>query len=501
MNISEITENMKKSKKYILILSIFFIFFTYYFFTFQKGPNTNLTIEIGILILLFITSVITIIYSQTNKEIHKICFIILLLFGLFCVFLNPILSIPDEAEHYLRSELITEGDFQPQFHNGYGYVIHDSFYQLFNNFDNTVIDTSLTSDKISDNLSHYHSCFAHNPVFGYLIPALGILLAKILDLSIIWTLWLGRLFNLILYCTICAYAIKKAPVYKIPLLIVACPLALSEGASVSVDCIINALCLFSISIFIKMYKTSGNIENKDLLLFFIPLLLVSIIKVTDLAFLLLIFVLPKNKFKTNKQYYLSILSFLLIIIISILWLEFYSTPKYLLSWRNIHYQYNRINTNQQLNYLLTHKQGTINLFVGLVLKTYMLPLKFVQFYQVDWMDSSFIFAPLYSVYFILMMFLYPNEMKLKKIERFKLFIIISILYFGTYLVQYLSWTNIGLTYFKGVNARYFVPWLALLPMTFSINPNKKSRKIDLLMITFAIIFLVGFVIMVTGLYY
>ena len=364
------------------------------------------------------------------------------------------------------------------------------------------MDNSLTSEKISNNLSHYHSCFAHNPIFGYLLPSLGILLAKLLDLSIIWTLWLGRLFNLIFYALICTYAIKKAPKYKIPLLIVAClPLALSEGASISIDCMINALCILSISAFIKMYTTEESIENKDLILFFIPLLLASIIKITDLAFLLLLFLIPHSKFKTKKQYYISILSFILIIIVSILWLELYSTPKYLLSWRNIHYQYNKINTTQQLNYVLSHGKATISLFGGLILKTYMLPLKFVQFYQFDWMSSSFILAPLYTIYFVFMMFFYPDEMKMKKTDRVKLFIIISIIYFGTYFVQYLSWTNIGLTYFKGVNARYFVPWLALLPMTFSISPYKKSKKIDMLMITLAIAFIIGFLIMVTSLYY
>ena len=114
MKISEISQNIKKSKKYLLILSIFFIIFTFYFFTYQKGTNTNLTLEIGILTLLYITSAITIIYSQTKKEIHKIAFIIILLFGLFCVFLNPVMLIPDEAEHYLRSDLATYGDFEPQ---------------------------------------------------------------------------------------------------------------------------------------------------------------------------------------------------------------------------------------------------------------------------------------------------------------------------------------------------------------------------------------------------
>ncbi len=502
MKISEISQNIIKSKKYLLILSIFFIFFTYYFFTFQKGPNTNLTLEIGILTLLYITSAITIIYSQTNKEIHKIGFIIILLFGLFCVFLNPIMLVPDEAEHYLRSDLASTGDFEPQFYNGYGYTIQGSFYQLFNNFNNTFLDNSLTSQKINTEISHYHSCFAHNPIYGYLIPALGILLAKLLDLGVIWTLWLSRLFNLILYAVICAYAIKKAPTYKIPILIVAClPLAVSEGASISIDCLINALCILSISIFVKMYKTETKIENKDLILFFIPLLLASIIKITDLAFLFLIFVIPHEKFKTKKQYHLTILSFVLVIILSVLWLEFYSTPKYLLSWRNIHYQYNNIDSGTQMNYVLSHPQDTLGLFGNLILKTYMLPLKFVQFYQFDWMSSSFILAPLYTVYFVGMMFLYPDDLKLKKVDRAKVFLIILILYFGTYFVQYLSWTNVGLSYFRGVNARYFVPWLALLPMTFNISWFKKSRKIDLLMISIAIASLVGFLIMVVSLYY
>ena len=500
--INELSSNIIESKKNLIILSIFFIFFIAYFFTFEKGENTHLKFEIVSLILLFITSSIIIIYSQNkNLEIHKIAFIILLIFGLFCVFLNPVLFIPDEAEHYARSDLASIGDFEPKFYNGYGYNIPQSFYQLNYQFGNTFFDGTISSDKISNDITHYHSVFAHNPLFGYLISALGIYLAKMLDLSVIWSMWLGRLFNLIFYASICAYAIKKAPKYKIPLLIVsALPLALSEGSSVSIDAILNGLCILSIGMFIKIYE-SKTVENKDLALFFIPLLLSSMIKITNLAFLFLIFIIPRNKFKNKTQNYCKYLIFILIVIIGIVWCLKYSDPKYILSWRYIQYQFNGINATQQLNYMLSHKTNTLHLFEHLIERTYFLPVKFTQFYHLDWMSSSFILAPLYTIFFLFVCFLYPKEIKFKKRERIGVFLIICLFYFGTYLVQYLSWTNVGLSYFKGVNGRYFIPMLALLPMTLNISPIKKSRKIDMLMITFAIIFIIGFLIMVLSVYY
>ena len=55
----------------------------------------------------------------------------------------------------------------------------------------------------------YWPASTNTPFYSYLFSALGILIAKCLDLSVIWTLWLGRLANLLLYGGFVYFAIKK----------------------------------------------------------------------------------------------------------------------------------------------------------------------------------------------------------------------------------------------------------------------------------------------------
>ena len=61
-------------------------------------------------------------------------------------------------------------------------------------------------------------------------------------MNVIWMLWLGRIFNLILYAGLISLAIKKTPVLKMPMLAVACiPISIYQAASLSIDSIIIGL--------------------------------------------------------------------------------------------------------------------------------------------------------------------------------------------------------------------------------------------------------------------
>ncbi len=64
------------------------------------------------------------------------------------------------------------------------------------------------SKPISDSWGYWPAS-TNTPFYSYLFSALGILIAKCLDLSVIWTLWLGRLANLLLYGGFVYFAIKK----------------------------------------------------------------------------------------------------------------------------------------------------------------------------------------------------------------------------------------------------------------------------------------------------
>ena len=157
-------------------------------------------------------------------------------FGLICALLVPICGVSDELEHLTRSEITSEGVILPHW-TGYDIGV-DSLYNHTENektssvinegagyrtigsmgFFESVYDEEVTiqatphdTDKINYTPMIQNSAFEQNPFYGYLPQAIGILIAKFLDLNVIWILWLGRRCNLIFYAGLVSIAIKKVP--------------------------------------------------------------------------------------------------------------------------------------------------------------------------------------------------------------------------------------------------------------------------------------------------
>ena len=62
-----------------------------------------------------ISGIISLYYYEKTKNIEQTVFLIIILFGLLCVFLSPINSVSDEGEHFMRSEITSHGDFFPKY--------------------------------------------------------------------------------------------------------------------------------------------------------------------------------------------------------------------------------------------------------------------------------------------------------------------------------------------------------------------------------------------------
>jgi uncharacterized membrane protein len=112
------------------------------------------------------------------------------------------------------------------------------------------------------------SAFEQNPFYGYLPQAIGIFIAKLLDLNVVWMLWLARLANLICYAGIVSFAIKKTPCLKMPLIAIACiPVTLYHASSTSIDALIFALGILAIAYFLYLHESAeSSLENKHIII-------------------------------------------------------------------------------------------------------------------------------------------------------------------------------------------------------------------------------------------
>lgn len=510
-NISNLKVILLESKKYWIIYLLLVILASISIF----GIENYLHPKMEILIIVSVSFIGIFIIGffhvhSSDQDLYKTAFIIILIFGMLCSFLMPICYAPDEVEHFVRSEMVSRGEFIPNYENGSYLTIQstldliedcritaESGYDGIDIIKGSIFKTDADTKPINYTFVDYHSAFAQNPFFGYFAQALGMFFAKLLDLNAIWLLWLGRLFNTILYASLVALAIKKTPILKMPLLVMACiPLSIFQISSLSIDALINGLGILMIAYFFYMYKSpEGSLVKKDILIFAFLGLLVGLSKVTYFALIFLVLFVPRNNFKDTKTYLYGILAIVVLAIIAVIWTKFYANVVYMESFRHKYYIIRHINPNDQLNYMLTHKKDTLIAI-----------LQIPKYIETDLMfnSRSMFFNHFNSLYLIFLggvSLFYPHS-RFNIKSRIGALLIIILIYFGTYISFLLTWTAVGqLNEIIGVQPRYFLPLFALIPFIFGINHvNLDKIKINnyllISTITFLSVMLISLVVTV-----
>ena len=91
---------------YALILSLFSLYFTY------RANFSNPEFEVLMFCILLITGILSIVYyTKNNEKLHKVALVLIIIFGIISLFLTPIYDVSDESEHFVRSEIVSTGEF------------------------------------------------------------------------------------------------------------------------------------------------------------------------------------------------------------------------------------------------------------------------------------------------------------------------------------------------------------------------------------------------------
>lgn len=490
---------------YIIILSLFSISFL------QIEDYLNPVFEISVFCLLILLGIISLIYYNRNKKnLYKVAFLIIIIFGIVSVFLTPITDVSDENEHFVRAEIVSQGQVLTDYVNvpnttGNGYKTIESVSLFYLNSGINVFNTGVDDQKINYSTNYFNSAFAQNPFYGYLAQGIGIDIAKLFDLNAIWMLWIGRFFNLLLYGVVCAIAIKKSPIFKLPLTLVAClPLAIYQGASMSIDASINAFGILTIAYFFLMYKSpKKSIKWKDIGIFYIACMLCGLIKSPYLLLCLLILIVPRKNFINTKQCVISKISVVGVFLIGIAWNFGYATYQLSNSWRGDYFIKNNVSPSGQIEYIKQHPLISTERFLGIINT---IPYMFNNlFFFSNGPQAYFsnLLGTFYGIFFCIFSLIYPLSVKIRNSDRIKAFIIAALIYISTFVIQYLTWSSVGGTKITaGVFGRYFIPLLVFLPFIFGINnENIDNKKIKLLTMTIAISFISGMLMLTTAVKY
>lgn len=495
------TETLIDCKKYWILYLIFIAVTCMSMVSAKNFESPNFVIATFILVaFLGIFCIVFYFMHDSDNELYKVAFVVILCFGIITSFIVPICDVSDETEHLARAELTSRGVLVPHWtgedlglertynlsgqpktahlNRGVGYdsIVAVNFFTDY--LGKTVYQTPYDTEKIDYTPNLIISAFEQNPFFGYLPQAIGMVIAKLLDLNVIWLMWLGRIFNLICYAGLISLAIKKAPILKVPLLAVACiPLAIYQAASLSIDSMIIGLAILSIGYFLYMYRAEKNsLGVKNVAIFALICMLLGLCKLPYLAFVFLIFLVPIDNFKDSKKIIPVIfLAIGIVGIVGVLWGR-HSSPTLLHSWRS---SLRFINSTAQLDYVSSHPMF-IGRFISQMLTYNLSHIVYGTFnffgalQKTHYSDSYHLVVVMLLSFLAVTLFAYPRNIKFDLKTRIGALLILLLIYFSTGFIQLLTWASVGFLNL-GITTRYFIPLFALIPIIVNIKSKRLGK--------------------------
>lgn len=508
--------NLHDNIKFILVFSISVLLFT--FSEFNKSNYAHPKFELAFLILILIIGIILIqFYSKNKEDIVKITFITILIFGFLCAFTTPIMDTPDELYHFYRSELTSEGILFSSNTNDHIDTIGtvDEFNKTVKHEKHgqpvgfTVFESNTDTSPINISKTDFYMPFMHNSFIGYLPQAIGILIAKLFDLNAIWLVWLGRLCNVLFYDILVSYAIKKTPIFKIPIsLVAAMPMSIYMASSLSIDATVNGLGILAIAFALYMYKSEKSLEIKDILLFDIIVFLCGTCKITYILLIFLVLLIPISKFKNKKEYLLTIFSSITGVLLIFYLYTCYVSHAMNLPTLEMFFSQSANTGNSSINTgnsnSLTSKFSIKNLDFLIRSEIFGFYEQCVRLFTFGWLTyTSQILSTFSLIYYGLIGFFYPENSEINLKYKIISFLVILIIYSATFfaMIDYSLYHCPDATLIQGVQGRYFIPLLSLMPLVFNINKNKRFKNMDLWIFTVLLIILSSFVMLTIVFYY
>ena len=127
----------------------------------------------------------------------------------------------------------------------------------------------------------------------------------------------------------------------------------------------------------------------------------------------------------------------------------------------------------------------------------------VKLFTFGWLTyTSQILTTFSLIFYGLIGFFYPENSEIDLKYKIISFLVILIIYSATFfaLIDYSLYHCPDATLIQGVQGRYFIPLLSLMPLVFNINKNRRFKDMDLWILT-ALLFILSSFVMFTIVFY
>ncbi|MBR3116694.1 MAG: DUF2142 domain-containing protein [Bacilli bacterium] len=433
-----------------------------------------------------------------NNKLAKLFLLLSMFFGTIMIFIIPPFNSPDEDSHFLYAYELSRGNLLPTSKgNQSGYYIPETImedighYKEFANdrtkkykYDDYYFDQLLTDNY--DKTKFVSAVVSKSPKIAYIAPATGIFIARHLkifsgsdQMPVSVLLQFARFFSLLAYSIIGYFAIKLTPKFKKSFFVVMLmPLALFLRSMISYDGILLVIVALALANMLRIIDAKSKLTKKDYILFIITGFILLNTKLVYSIIFLCLFAIPKEVFGNNKKKAKSIAIIaggilLLTIIKTMFYMSVKGSPEPMAS--------------TQIDFIIHNPVGYFKILVHNIIEQ----LKTQEYWMLGTLGYLDTYMPVLYVFLlkILLVTVFLVEAFHEKILlplwlKIGLFLLVIFDIFGMYTMMYISWTpkvtnTTGGSEITGVQGRYFIPFLLLVPVIFNNRLVDKIKKFKL----------------------
>lgn len=446
--------------------------------------------------IIFIFSILTcglILYSYFKNgakthNAYKIFFLIFVILGVNIIIIQPntcYYSFDDQIHYENTNQLLS---FRNEVSRSNSYAAQ---HFLFNDI-NSLEEVNQESDFLNNNKEVDKTGFKiDSDIYkkvGYVPSALGIFLGSLLHFPFTICFKLGKIFNLLSYALIMAYAIKKVKIGKRLLTVIALlPSSLFLATQYSYDPAVTAgLTLAFVLILNVFIDKTEKIDFKWMITFLLSILYASFVKAVYIPLILLILFIPKDRFenvKISRRVKIGICTIFLLVLATFVLPSVNGEAAGDVRGGNT-------SVSLQLSNIINHPFQYLNVLKSTMYEQFI--EKFFGTTLIGGLGYVYEIGGNYYYLFLLLIFAvwitdYDSKKTLDlKIKILSIIDILSIILF-IWTALYLSFTPVGHSSINGVQSRYFMP--LLFPLLICLKPNKiknnyEERKYNIFIFVF-----------------
>ncbi len=461
------------------IFSFVFAFCIYQFTTkkYYEGYFAYLYL-VGIVIFGALT-ILTIIYNTKagKGKLEKLFITYIIPVGIsYMIFMLPTYA-PDEIAHIWRAYGLSQGDIMVR-QNEEGVAIGEEIPQILldashgnlNKYSklNKILKQEIDYENIRDIVTP-----AQNYMFIFYVPsAIAFFIVRTLHISAIYGIYLGKIFNFIIFILGGYYTIKKIPFGKY--IIFTClflPMVLQQAISISFDSLMNTTIFVYIAFTLSLVFREEKLNKKEKIVYFVLTALIALSKMTYLPIIGLGFILLFDKKMTKKEKIImfgvgTLICCSLLVAHSMLTRNLEAEP-------SVYVVENHVDSKAQIEFILKNPISYVKMLIDTI-KTN------IEFYvnscvgsPLGWLNIpiSQIFIDMFLLLLTFSAFVEDNSVAFTSKQRiWNLCIVLAtiiLIITGLYII----WTGVGGNIALGVQGRYFIPVLPLLLLCFSMKHN------------------------------